>query len=219
MKDRQDNNFIDFLNARLKEPLPGFEAHQHMIRTKEGKPFRRYEPEGDTHKSAVLVILHGNQDDLSLLFTLRSRNLHKHSGQISFPGGRTENGETIIETALREANEEIGLNPEIVNIIGELSQLFVPPSKSIIYPVISYVNRLNELHPNDGEVDEIFSIPLEFFGNKENLQLKEMEIQGNLLNVPYWNIHPDVPLWGATAMILSELVMLYEEYNKSPYSS
>jgi 8-oxo-dGTP pyrophosphatase MutT (NUDIX family) len=109
---------------------------------------------------------------LHIVFTLRSRNLLSHSGQISFPGGLCEVDETPVQTALRETEEEIGISNNTIEIIGQLTPLFVLPSNSYIFPVVGYSNQFLDIKINHNEVEEAFSKPLSFFSFNNILQRK-----------------------------------------------
>ncbi len=174
----------------------------------------------DTYKqSAVLALLvekHQNvskaASELELVFTVRSSELRNHSGQISFPGGRSEEGETVRETALRETCEEISVSKTQIEILGELSSLYVPVSKSMIYPVLGYFTSAEfSPRPNASEVEEIFTVPLHALLDPNNMDKKPWVVLGREVMVPFWNVH-STPLWGATAMMVAEVLHLYEEF-------
>lgn len=178
-----------------------------------GIPFRSFKPSSNAKQSAVLVLIAGNGIDANLVLTLRSSNLKNHGNQISFPGGRIENSETKIEAALRETYEEIGLEETGITIVGELSPLYVPPSESIIYPVVGFINEepANFIINHD-EVEEVFKSPIASFLDDSKKAVETWKFNGTDVDVPLWNIHSTTPLWGATAMILSELIVILEPY-------
>jgi 8-oxo-dGTP pyrophosphatase MutT (NUDIX family) len=213
--------FITYLEKRLANPdtapLPGYEGQKRMA------PFVKeiYEQpkDIDTYKqSAVLALLFNNRDHahsaehLEVLFTVRSSDLKNHSGQISFPGGRSDAGETIVQTALRETCEEVGLKRENITVLGELSSLYVPVSRSMIYVVAGFHEGVPETRPNESEVEEIFSVPLSVLLNPANIDRKPWVVLGREVEVPFWNLGKNVPLWGATAMMTAEILTLYEEF-------
>jgi len=208
------SEFIVYIQKRLRQPLPGKETHLKMAPMLEGLPFRRFKPEKDSARSAVLILLSESMDyhDIRLLLTLRSNSLPTHKGQISFPGGHIEVGELPEQAALREAFEETGLNPELPEIIGRLSDLYVPPSKSIVTPIVAYIPDYPEFIPNKNEVDEIIFSSLCIINNPENFRLEKWQFGAYLVDVPWWDIGHHTPLWGATAMIVSELMELYNEF-------
>jgi 8-oxo-dGTP pyrophosphatase MutT (NUDIX family) len=168
----------------------------------------------DSKKSAVLLLLGVKQEKLQVVFTLRSQNLLSHSGQISFPGGKSEINETPEETALRETHEEIGILPRNIEILGKLSPIFVLPSNSHIFPVVGFSEKYLDFIVNHDEVEEVFTKPLDFF-NFQNINMRKWQIRDEMLiDIPYWAVHPSVPLWGATAMILAEFIEIYRNINK-----
>ncbi|MGA2298325.1 MAG: CoA pyrophosphatase [FCB group bacterium] len=211
--ETNDIDFIDFLRQRLKEQLPGQTAHLEMAPLIKEKPFRTLQASPDAIVCAVLVLLFQNKIDkkINVLLTLRSKNIN-HSGQISFPGGRSENSETAIETALRETEEEIGIHPNLIQILGTLSQLYVPPSNSLITPIVGFISDDIIFNTNSDEVDEVFSVPLDTLLNDDFLKRETWKLDYYEIDVPFWDIHHSTPLWGATAMMLKELLTLYQEF-------
>ncbi|MCL5992505.1 MAG: CoA pyrophosphatase [Bacteroidetes bacterium] len=207
-------DFIEFLKDRLKSPLPGYDAHSQMEPMMNNKHFRPYTPKDDTRSSAVLVLLTLNKEthELEVMLTLRSTNI-SHSGQISCLGGLSETGEEPYITALREAKEEVGLYTDNINIIGNLSNLYVQPSNSLISPVLAYVDKIKDLTINKSEVEEVFFVKLNTLLDDRVFKREIWNLKGNDVEVPFWNIHKTTPLWGATAMILKELLVLFSEYN------
>jgi 8-oxo-dGTP pyrophosphatase MutT (NUDIX family) len=206
-------DFKTYLKNRLKGELPGIDAQILMAPKFHDIPFRSFKKRDDAKSSAVLIIISENENhNPTILLTLRSDNLNHHSGQISFPGGRAENLENSIDTALREANEEIGLINNNIEVIGKLTNLYVPPSNSVITPVVAYLINNQEWNINPDEVSELFFIELNKLFIPENKKVEDWELDGKLINVPFWNIHPRVPFWGATAMITSELLSIYKEW-------
>jgi 8-oxo-dGTP pyrophosphatase MutT (NUDIX family) len=206
------HHFLNFLESRLKEELPGRHAQLKMAPepVSSGKPRRMEAPE-DASQSSVLVLLFPNEEnELELILTLRSDDIN-HGGQLSFPGGRAEKNESIIATALREAQEEIDIKPEKVKVIGYLSELFVAHSNNRVAPVVGFLSERPEFKINPAEVEEVFAVELDSLLHKKNLLIEEWDLQTYTYRVPYWNVHR-VPLWGATAMMLSELLDLYREF-------
>lgn len=206
--------FINFLKDRLKNPLPGYHAHRQMEPLMNNKQFRSFTPKADTRSSAILVLLTENKDtpEFEILLTLRSNNI-RHSGQISCPGGFIETGEEPIDAALREVYEEVGIPSDNVLIIGKLSDLYVQPSNSLITPVLAYIDNVNNLILNKHEVEEVFFVKLNTLLNDGMCKREIWNLYGYDVEVPFWNIHYSTPLWGATAMILKELLVLYDEFN------
>lgn len=205
--------FEHFLSARLNEHLPGKHAQGKMApKPKNGAPgIQRYEPaHNDFKNSSVLVPFIAWKEELEVVLTLRAQNIN-HGGQLSFPGGGKEGNESIEETALREAQEEIGLQSQRVDVIGRLTPLYVGHSDHMVTPVITFLHESQPFTPNPNEVDEILTIPFSELVEEHNLVEEDWELRGTPYRVPFWNIHR-VPLWGATAMMMSELIELYKQF-------
>ncbi len=193
-----------------KIELPGINAHS-IVAPKLGKNlYRNMIATPNAKKSAVLLPLIVEDEQLKILFTERSRELKSHSGQISFPGGRVDTGETYLQTALRETEEEIGIHANGVSIIGELSELFVSPSNSLIKPYIGFIESIDNINPSADEVESILKIPFDYFLEDSNIKSDYWDLFGGKVLVPYWEIGANAPLWGATAMILAEFVNIYK---------
>lgn len=206
--------FIPYLEKRLRSSLPGRQAQLKMAPEPLGESSgRRMEAPDSANRSGVLVLLFPNDEgELELVLTLRSRHID-HGGQLSFPGGRTEEGETARETALREAGEEVGVAGEEVRIIGSLSELYIANSNNYVTPVVGCMESRPPMRINPEEVDEVFAVELNSLAGKKNLETEQWELKESRYHVPYWKVHR-VPLWGATAMMLSELMEIYREWRE-----
>tara|TARA_B100001540_G_C15749550_1_gene616271 strand:+ start:367 stop:975 length:609 start_codon:yes stop_codon:yes gene_type:complete len=162
--------------------------------------------------AAVLVPIISNQESYKILLTHRSKKLDDHAGQISFPGGRIDNSDkTPIDTALREAYEEIGLNGSSVEILGHLDA-YATATGFRILPIVSIIKENFDTKINHIEVESIFYLPMEFLMNPKNhkkergtykRQLTSYKIEYEYNVIPYENHH----IWGATAAML---INLYE---------
>ncbi len=168
--------------------------------------------ESDTaHPSSVLIPLYPDkQNQLHVILTLRTDSI-RHAGQISFPGGRREGSETPSETALRETEEEIGVFRHQVQIACSITPLYLHRTDNQITPYVGFLEQEPELKPNPAEVKEAFSIPVQNLANGENFKKEKWDLSHASFQVPFWTIH-EVPLWGATAMMMSELIELYKEF-------
>ncbi|WP_258104271.1 CoA pyrophosphatase [Marinoscillum sp. MHG1-6] len=207
-----EHELIEKLAQRLKQPLPGSSSHQKM------KPvipsgFRfRTPPEENARKGAVLIMLYKKNGQW--FFPLIQRPLYEgiHSGQVALPGGRKEEQDVdIIATALRESQEEIGLGQNGVTVLGCLSDFFVAVSNYMVTPVIGYYQKNPVFEPDDREVAEVIEAPLNQLLDIGLLKEKEITASsGYKLHSPYFEIENKV-VWGATAMMLSELVDVIRE--------
>lgn len=156
------------------------------------------------------------RDELMLLLTLRSAHLSTHSGQIALPGGRTDDTDRdAVHTALREAQEEIGLPPDHVEVLGTLP-IYVTGTAYIVTPVVALVRPGFEVIPNPREVADVFEVPLAYLMNPANHRRHEMEFDGTTrqwLSMPYLDatVRPDAAesverfIWGSTAGMLRNL--------------
>jgi 8-oxo-dGTP pyrophosphatase MutT (NUDIX family) len=214
------DTFYNYLKNRIDQELPGHPAQLKMApQPNEGRrPL--VPPSDDVKMSSVLILLYDTIESGSeLLLTLRTETLPTHKGQISFPGGRSMEGESVVETALRESKEEVGINTSEVQILGVLTGLYLSNSNNYIYPVVGYIDHRPTLTINPSEVAEAFFVDLETLLKSDNLKVEDWTIRDKKYKVPYWNIHPETPLWGATAMILSEFLTLYKQFKQECESS
>lgn len=211
-------DFINFLKNRLKLELPGTCSHHKMAITVDGVHYRNFKKRIDSKDSSVMIILSGIEH-LKVLFTLRSSKLRNHSNQISFPGGRNEINECAVDASKRETFEETGVVVKNEEILGELTQLFVAPSNSIITPIICYKPNIDKITINPDEVDEFFWVELDKFTENNIIKETLIELEGRQIDAPFWDVHNRIPLWGATSMIIAELVDLYKEWKDNSTSN
>ncbi len=201
-----------YLKKRLKEPLPGKEAQYRMA------GIRRIEqifPDADISRaklSGVLILFYPKEEQVYTVLIRRQIYNGVHSGQLGFPGGRKEaSDQDLTRTALRESEEETGIHPEDVFIQGHLTELFIPPSNSLVMPSVGISTFRPDFVADPQEVAEIIEIPLaEFFKPEANTRRHVTAGYWNA-EVPCYSIH-DLTIWGATAMIISELIEILREY-------
>ena len=197
------NNFTVKLKKRLQTGLPGKEAQKNMA------PFHRieshYQPSPKTaKKSAVLVLLYPENGKVNVVLMQRTFDGSHHSGQISFPGGKTEPSDTsAIHTALRETHEELGIKPETVAIIGKLSPLYIPVSNFSVVPVVGFSNKKPSYRSNHLEVEMVVEPSLTELRN--HMGETEISIKEQSVTVPAYFAQNKI-IWGATAMMLAELL-------------
>ena len=201
--------FINSIEEKLALPLPGLTSQLKMA------GMRRLMEDGgvivpdDAKKSAVLALFYPSDGKINLVFIKRAEYPGVHSGQISFPGGGwEERDKDLVDTALREAEEEIGVDRNDVTAIGKLTDLFIPPSNFLVTPVVGFIPEQPHFKPDPDEVDQILEIPMDELLDDSNIMEKEITIFPEVtLKVPCYYIDGSV-IWGATAMILSELIEL-----------
>ena len=156
--------------------------------------------------AGVLVPLFLKNDELHVIFTQRTDEVEHHKGQVSFPGGVMDKEDlTIIDTALREAEEEIGLKRDLVEVLG-ISHDFRTPSGFCITPVIGFLATVQTFIPNRNEVSEIFDVPLSFFLDPRNERVEQWMRSGKTVNLYFYN-YGNYEIWGATAAMLRSFLM------------
>lgn len=161
--------------------------------------------------SSVLILLYFHDGKVHLPLTKRHDYDGTHSGQISLPGGKHEDGDESREyTALRETREEIGVDSKDITLLGTLSEIYIPPSNFKVLPVLGFIEKKPNFVREEFEVKEIIEVELSDFTNKTNHKAKDIKVRDmTLKNTPYFDIQGHV-VWGATAMILSELVYILD---------
>jgi 8-oxo-dGTP pyrophosphatase MutT (NUDIX family) len=164
---------------------------------------RRADRPGQPRQAGVLVLLYPAEAGLTFALIQRTSNPHDaHSGQISLPGGAREGDETPIETALREAREELGINGP-VEIIGSLTCLYITPSDFEVRPAVGYVEQRPVWVPDHAEVVEVIECPLGWLLDDDHKRIEDWDRNGEIIQVPWYDVHGH-KVWGATAIILSE---------------
>jgi 8-oxo-dGTP pyrophosphatase MutT (NUDIX family) len=205
-------SFVNRLTTRLAQDLPGENVQFSMAPITREKikeiPKENYHP----RKSAVLILLFPVGNSIKTLLIQRPEYDGVHSGQVAFPGGKFEESDvTLQQTALREAFEEVGIIPEMVNIIGNLTDVYITPSNFLVTPFIGIVSEMPTFIADEREVHQLIEVDLLELNNKA-IQAEKMIAQRNgyLLKTPYYNI-AGLTVWGATAMMISELNVVVNE--------
>lgn len=200
------------LRQRLVLPLPGAEAHYKMANVERRVNSSRYKIPDDARKGAVLILLYEDEGRVLFPLILRPEYEGVHSGQIALPGGGfEESDETLQFTALREAQEEIGIFKNDVTILGSLSSLYIPPSNFLVHPFVGMISYKPHFVPDETEVAGIIETDLESVMDESLVSEKVVKLNNGIeINTPFFNIQNQT-VWGATAMILSEVKsLLYE---------
>jgi len=203
---------VDDVRRALSRPLPGLKAQVKMA----PQPRPAWDPDfalpADCREGGVLILLYSRAGRLHLVLTRRTETVRSHKGQISLPGGAHEGDEPLIQTALRETCEELGVPPDGNEVIGRLSPLYTPPSNYCIHPFVAHRPATPVFHPDPVEVAEVLEVPLTLLLDPSTLK-EEYWTRSHFESprrVPFFDVHGQV-VWGATAMILSEFVTLLEE--------
>jgi 8-oxo-dGTP pyrophosphatase MutT (NUDIX family) len=162
-------------------------------------------PAGTLRASAVLMVIADGSQGAEVLLTRRSKLLNSHRGEISFPGGRLDPGETFEAAALREANEEVALDPAAVQLIGRLDPISTMVSRSFIVPVVGVVDERPPLWPAMDEVDRIFWVPLVDLTRADTFREEIWPMNGEHRPIFFFELD-DETIWGATARMLHQLL-------------
>ena len=198
-------DWTSLLAARLREPLPSQEAHGAMSPPERAVNHTYFKPNEKTRLSAVLIAFYPKENSLYFPLIVRPDNSGVHSGQVALPGGRKDDtDEDLVATALREMEEELGVPVARELVIGELSDFYIPPSNYLVYPVLAYLPEVPAFTPNPSEVVKVLEVDLAEFIYTDTR--KEKVIQASYMQgkMPYYDLQAHT-VWGATAMILSEL--------------
>src|ERR671921_1149078 len=212
MMDRMghDENFEARLRSAVAKPLERWrEIYESFspvdLRTGERRP-RVPEPGTYCRRAAVLVPIMLAPEGARVVFTLRTGELRNHAGQVSFPGGSPEPQDaSLLATALREAEEEVDLEPDLVEIIGELEEMYIPPSKFLVRPFVGLLREEAELVLAPEEVEAIFSVSLEELMSPEAFEKVVWEREGWLHEVPIFAVGGH-EIWGATAAMTAGFI-------------
>ena len=190
-----------------KGRLPGEKAHAKMAPVNRPLESALYGEKDSYRKSAVALILIEEEQDCKIVLTQRKIYEGNHSGQVSLPGGKFEDGdENLYETAIRECYEEVGVSLTEEYYIGKLSTVFIPVSKFQVEVHAFYLEETPDFVKDDNEVEAIFTIKVSDLLNDENVKQTDISLQNKLIlkNVPYFALENKI-IWGATALMLSEL--------------
>lgn len=206
---------ISRLREALCGPLPGLAVQMGMAPMPRPGTERILDPYLDCRRAGVLVLFYPCDAELSLVLTRRTDEVYSHRGQISFPGGSMDPEEDAATTALREAYEELGVDPGRVEVLGELSPLYIPPSGFCVYPVVAYTAGRPEFVPNAAEVAEVLEVSLTHLLDPTTRGEEVWPIRGADVRVPFYRVGRH-KVWGATAMMLCELLMLLQPIGADP---
>jgi 8-oxo-dGTP pyrophosphatase MutT (NUDIX family) len=193
-----------YLKKQLGLRLPGTESHLKMLPP--GRILKLPAEQENYYDSAVLLLLFPFQSKVQICLIRRPATMKNHAGQIAFPGGKREKVDTdYVQTALREAHEEIGVDRNSIQIVGQLSTVFVEVSSFLITPIVGWLDEKPDIVIDPSEVDEVILVSLEELSDQKNRCSRELETRTGRLCVPGYEINGSF-IWGATAMILSELI-------------
>jgi 8-oxo-dGTP pyrophosphatase MutT (NUDIX family) len=197
---------IDKLKKAFDNELPGMESHLEMT------PYRRLTKiiPDNRREGAVLMMLYPKNGELYFPLIQRHEYEGVHSNQVSFPGGKAEDfDKDLYQTSLRETEEEIGVDKSIISKIGEMTQVYIPPSNFLVSAFLSFQNELPEFIKEEKEVKEILEIPIKSVLDSRNIKTTEIKMgNGIKISTPYFDLQEKI-VWGATAAILSEFKAIF----------
>ena len=206
----QNGNLAVRLKRAVAQPLASWrEVYESFspvdLETGERRP-RVPEPGEDLRQAAVLVPIVLAPEGAHILYTLRTGDLQDHAGQVSFPGGSPEPQDgSLLATALREAEEEVDLDPDLVEVIGELEDMYIPPSRFLVRPFVGLLTHEAELVFAPEEVEKIFSVSLDELMSPEAFTKVIWEREGRPYEVPVFAVEGH-EIWGATAAMTAGLL-------------
>ena len=211
--------FISRLESALREDLPGREAQFRMANRNKVKRMQDINTPPDAGKASILILFYPYEINTRIVFMKRSEYDGVHSGQISFPGGRKEPSDRDdVHTALRESHEEIGVPEENVKVLGKLTKLYIPPSNFLVTPVVGCTENRPDFIPDPDEVAEIIEVDVDTLLSEKIMKNTRIQVgAGFQITAPAF-CPDDYVIWGATAMILNELLVLIRDHKLFPAS-
>jgi len=213
-KERIDS-VLKGLEARLREPKPGLAA-QLMLAPDPRPGQKTYQEVQDTCRpAAVLILLYPRGRALHLVLTRRTSEVDYHRDQVSLPGGEKDPDETIVEAALREATEEIGVRPEEARVLGDLTPLYIPASNYCMYPIVAAAAKRPTFRRAPAEVAEMIELPLRELLDPATVRREVWTLHGRETVIPFF-FYRGHKIWGATAMVLAEFAAVIGRPPESP---
>ena len=207
----KDISFLkNYLTWRLAQPLPGSNSQSKMSINPLSSGLTRQKMSREAWPAGVLVLFYPFQGQIFLVLIKRSGQVRYHQHQISFPGGQKEENESIEQAALREAREELNINQMEIKLAGRLTPLFIEVSNYCLQPVVATATSRPDFKPNPQEVAEIIELPLSHLLDPKNKKEEWQWLRGQSVLIPFFEFD-GYQIWGATAMVLSELIDILNE--------
>ncbi len=202
---------LEHIRFAFSQPRPGLRGQQLMAPGYRPLDPKTYEEGSKTcRRAAVLLLLYPRGNHLYTVLTKRRHDLPDHPGQIALPGGSRDGQETVAQTALREAEEEVGVHAADVEVLGRLTHIYIPPSHFCIQIVVGYTPAPPLWRPNPAEVETLVETPISLLLDPATRQTMTVFREGRTWTVPYFAIDK-FKVWGATAMALGEFITLLRE--------
>ena len=203
------NQFVDEFQKELKKGLPGVQAQQKMSPSLRNHSSEKSDP-NLARDSSVLILFYQKGEHLFFPLIERTSGDHKHSGQISLPGGKYElSDEDLFETAIRETEEELGLDRNKIHILGPTTGIYIPVSNFQVQPIVAYYDGLPQFKADTFEVNQIIETNIQDVFKAESKSEETIHKNGFEIRAPFYDIK-GYKVWGATAMIVSELEELLQ---------
>jgi 8-oxo-dGTP pyrophosphatase MutT (NUDIX family) len=203
---RSFSGLVDDLTSALAKPLPAAAAHA-LLAPRPRRPWPAGSSPADVRHAAGLLLMFPLGSHAHIVLTLRADTLGRHSGQISLPGGVIEPGEAYEHAALREAHEEIAVAAGDVRILGALTPIDIPVSGFRLHPIVGVSDNRPAFSPADGEVARILDVAVDDLMAPGAVVSTSRERDGQLVTVPAFRV-AGVEIWGATAMVLAEFLVV-----------
>jgi len=204
------NNSINQFKTNLNKPLPGLSVQYEMAPVTRMEQLVYNKNTIPPRKSAVLALLYPENDKVMLVLMKRAEDQSVHSGQISFPGGQAEPFDVdSAATALRETEEELGIDKKLIHVIGKLTPVYISPSNFNVIPFVGFMNDKPIVHINKEEVDRVITVSVSDLlesGSKVTRKVTTSYVKE--LEVPCFLVEGEI-LWGATAMMINELLEIF----------
>ena len=204
------------VRTALAKSLPGVQAHTALAPRPRRGWRAGYTPE-DSRRAAGLLLLYPKAWQPHVALTVRAEALPQHGGQVSLPGGTVERAESVEQAALREASEEIGLDPTQVRILGALTPLHIPVSAFVLHPVVAVADTRPSFRAADREVARILEAAIEELADESRLRREKLWRDGREYEIPYFDLCGE-HIWGATAMVLAELLYVIGRPPRDPWA-
>ncbi|MCE9606271.1 MAG: CoA pyrophosphatase [Planctomycetia bacterium] len=209
------SDYLERLRSRLERPLPGRSA-QALFEPELAYGRHFGPPPHDARRAAVLILVYPHDGAWHLALTKRRDDLPAHPGQVSLPGGYVEADETTKSAALRELEEELNVPQSSVEVLGNLSPLYIFGTHFYVIPWVAGCDHRPAFLPNVAEVGELFEVPIAYITDPANRGTHPRVVRGIRQAVPHfdWRLDSQVErIWGATAMILSEFLAVHDDAN------
>ena len=205
--------FLQFVPKLIDAKLPAFEAHSKMAPLERLESLKKIDfGNSNPRIAAVMMLFYPKNDTTHLVLIVRNSYKGVHSAQIAFPGGKYENDDDdFAYTALRETHEEVGIHPDKIEILKPFTELYIPPSNFMVHPFLGISKEELEFVPEPSEVAEIIELPLSIFLSDAIVVDTNLSTSyADNISIPAFKIENHI-VWGATAMMLSELKEVLKE--------